>query len=214
MLAAGVALAVATTLKPQVVIMVPVCLLAAGRWRPVLGWAAAGLVIAALSALSLGLSGLNEFWQTLKWIQADAGHSFFTLAGVLGMGPLTYALLAAQGVACGFVAWRRRQDLDVVFAAGLLGSLMISFHLHQPDYCNLLLAAWLVLQGTPSFAHKAWLAVGFVTMQVLTMGLPVPQLIWNVVWLAVLGLGAASPQMRPVSLSIPRMLMKKAAKTV
>src|SRR5207245_10125196 len=34
MLAAGVALAFATALKPQVVIMVPVCLLAAGRFRP------------------------------------------------------------------------------------------------------------------------------------------------------------------------------------
>src|SRR5207249_2624541 len=81
------------------------------------------------------------------------------------------------------VAWRRRDNPDVVFAAGLLGSLMVSFHLHQPDYSNLLLAAWLVLRGAPSLAHKAWLGVGFVTMQVLTMGLPAPQLAWNLVWL-------------------------------
>ena len=214
MIAAGVALAFATALKPQVVIMVPVCLLAAGRFRPLIGWGVAGIVIAAVSALSLGTSGLNEYWETLKWIQTDTGHSFYTLAGVLGTGLVTYALLALQGVACAFVAWRRRDDLDVVFAAGLLGSLMISFHLHQADYSNLLLAGWLVLRGAPSVAHKAWLAIGFVTMQVLTMGLPVPQLVWNVVWLAVLGFGAGWRQMRPVSLSIPRMLMKKAAKTV
>lgn len=213
-LAGGVALALATSLKPQVVIMVPVCLLAAGRFRPLIGWGAAGGVIAAVSALSLGTSGLNDYWQTLKWIQTDTGHSFYTLAGVFGMGPVTYVLLAAQGVACAFVAWKRRDELGVLFAAGLLGSLMVSFHLHQPDYSNLLLAAWFVLGGNLSLAHKAWLAVGFVTMEVLTMGFPVPQLIWNVVWLAVLGFGASARQMRPVSLSIPRMLMKKAAKTV
>ena len=214
MIAAGTALAFATALKPQVVIMVPVCLLAAGRFRPLIAWGVAGMVIAAVSALSLGTSGLNEYWQTLKWIQTDTGHSFYTLAGVLGMGLVTYALLALQGIACALVAWRRRDDLDVVFAAGLLGSLMISFHLHQADYSNLLLAGWLVLRGAPSPAHKVWLAIGFVTMQVLTMGLPIPQLAWNVVWLAVLGFGANWRQMRPVSLSIPRMLMKKAAKTV
>ena len=213
MVAAGVALALATTLKPQVVIMIPVCLLAAGRVRPLLGWAASGAVIAAVSALSLGPSGLNDFWQTLKWIQTDAGHSFFTVAYLFGMGPLTYAVLAVQGAACVLVAWKRRDDLDVVFATGLLGSLMVAFHLHQPDYSNLLLAAWLVLRGSPSPAHKLWLGVGFVTMEVLTMGFPAPQLVWNVVWLAVLGLGGFG-QTLPVSLSMPRMLMKKDAKTV
>ena len=111
---AGIALAFATTLKPQVVIMVPVCLLAAGRLKPLVSYAASGVVIAAVSALSLGPSGLNDFWQTLKWIQTDGGHSFFTMAFLFGMGPLTYALLAAQGAACVFVTWRRRDDLDVV----------------------------------------------------------------------------------------------------
>jgi len=207
---AGIALALATTLKPQVVLMVPVCLLAAGRWRPLISYALAGVVVAALSALSLGSSGLNDFWQTLQWIQTDSGHSFFTVAFLFGMGPLTYAVLAAQGAACVFVAWRRRDDLDIVFALGLLGSLMVSFHLHQPDYSNLLLAGWLVLRGTTSLAHKAWLGMGFVTMQVLTMGNPAPQLFWNLVWLAILGSG----QTLPVSLSMPRMLMKKDAKTV
>jgi Glycosyltransferase family 87 len=210
MLWAGVALAFATTLKPQVVVLIPVCLVAAGMWRPIVSLAASGAVIAAVSALSLGSSGLNDFWQTLKWIQTDAGHSFFTMAYLFGTGPLLYAVLAVQGVACVFVAWRRRDDLDVVFATGLLGSLMVSFHLHQPDYSNLLLAAWLVLRGATSLAHKVWLGVGIVTMQVLTMGQPAPQLVWDAVWLVILGFG----QTLPVSLSMPRMLMKKDAKTV
>ena len=207
---AGVALAVATTLKPQVVVMVPLCLLAAGQVRPIIAYAASGVLIAAVSALSLGATGLRDFWQTLQWIQTDAGHRFFTPAYLFGTGPLLYAVLALSAIACLFVAWRRRDDLDVVFATGLLGSLMVSFHLHQPDYSNLLLAAWLVLRGAPSLAHKAWLALGFVTMQVLTFGVPAPQLIWDVVWLAILGFG----QTLPVSLSMPRMLTKNEAKTV
>jgi Glycosyltransferase family 87 len=211
---AGVALAVATTLKPQVVIMIPVCLLAAGRMKPLVAYAASGVVIAAVSALSLGPSGLNDFWQTLKWIQTDAGHSFFTVAFLFGMGPLTYVVLAVQGAACVYVAWRRREDLDVVFALGLLGSLMVAFHLHQPDYSNLLLAAWFVLRGATSFAHKAWLGLGFVTMQVLTMGNPAPQLVWNAVWLGAFLAFGGFGQTLPVSLSMPRMLMKKDAKTV
>lgn len=207
---AGIALAFATTLKPQVVVMIPVCLLAAGTWRPIVSMAVSGAVIAAVSALSLGASGLNDFWQTLKWIQTDAGHSFFTMAYLFGHGPLLYVVLALQGVACVIVAWRRRDELDVVVATGLLGSLMVSFHLHQPDYSNLLLAAWLVLRGATSVAHKIWLGVGVVTMQVLTLGQPAPQLVWDAVWLVVLGFG----QTLPVSLSMPRMLMKKEAKTV
>jgi hypothetical protein len=214
MLWAGIALAFATTLKPQVVIMVPVCLLASGRVRPIIGWAASGAVIAAVSALSLGPSGLSDFWQTLRWIQTDAGHSFFTVAYLFGMGPLTYVVLALSGIASVFVAWRRRDDVDVVFATGLLGSLMVAFHLHQPDYSNLLLAAWLVLRGSPSLAHKAWLGVGIVTMQVLTMGQPAPQLVWDVVWLVVFLAFGGLGQTLPVSLSMPRMLTKNEAKTV
>ena len=192
--AAGVALAFATALKPQVVIMVPLCLLVAGRWRPIVAWAIGCAVLAAISAASLGATGVSEFWQTLRWIQADPGHSFFTVAYLFGMGPLTYAVLVAQGLLCLAVAWRRRDDLDVLFATGLLGSLMVSFHLHQPDYSNVVLAAWLVLRGAPSLLHKAWLAVGFVTMQVLTFGQPAPQLAWNLVWLLILGFESQDAQ--------------------
>jgi len=185
--AAGVALAVATALKPQVVVMVPLCLLAAARWRAVLACAATGAVLAGLGAATLGGSGLRDFWSTLQWIQTDPGHSFYTVAYIVGLGPIAYALLAAQGALCLFVAWRRRGDTDLVFAVGAVGSLMVSFHLHQADYTNVLLAAWLVLRGATSTIHKAWLALGFVTMQVLTMGVPWPQLAWDLGFVLVVG---------------------------
>jgi len=191
-IAAGIALAFATTLKPQVVIMVPMALLVAGHIKPVLGWAAAGLVMAALSLASLGVDGIASYWQALKLVEADTGHAYFTIALVFGLGPLTYLLLAVQGIACLAVARIRRHDLETVFAVGLLGSLMVAFHLHQWDYTNLVLAAWLVLRNSPPLWHRIWLAAGILTMQLLSLGVAVPQLLWDVVWLAMLALGAAS----------------------
>jgi hypothetical protein len=189
--AAGIAIAFATALKPQVVVMVPVCLLAAGRFKPVVAWAAGCLTLAALFAVVLGPAGVSGYWHALQLGQSDAGHTFFTIGYLFAfhIGPLTYALLFIQGAGCVFVAWRRRDNLDIVVATGLLGSLLVSIHLHQPDYVNLVLAAWLVLRAAPSLVHKLWFAAGIVTMQVLTLGQPVPQLIWDVAWLVILGTG-------------------------
>jgi hypothetical protein len=183
---AGIALALATALKPQVVIVLPVALFVSGRWRAVAGWIAGGAVLALLSAIALGPAGLAGYFEALKLVESDTGHAYFTPAYLFGFGWLTLAILALQGIACVAVAIRRRDDLDIVFAVGLLGSLMVSFHLHQTDYSNLVLAAWLVLRGSPPLWHRAWLAAGIVTMQLLPLGQPVPQLIWDVVWLTML----------------------------
>ena len=201
MLVAGIALALATALKPQVVFMIPICLLVAGRFKAVVGWAGACAVLAALSAVALGPTGLASYWEALRLGQADVGHTFFTIAYLFGLhlGPATYAVLAVQGIACLYVAWSRREDLDIVFAAGLLGTLMVSIHLHQPDYSNLVLAAWLVLRGTPSLAHRLWFGVGIVTMQVLTLGQPVPQLLWDAGWLTILGVRGIKPRRESLS---------------
>ena len=201
MLVAGIALALATALKPQVVFMIPICLLVAGRFKAVVGWAGACAVLAAVSAVALGPAGLASYWEALRLGQADVGHTFFTVAYLFGLhlGPATYAVLAVQGIACLYVAWSRREDLDIVFAAGLLGTLMVSIHLHQPDYSNLVLAAWLVLRGTPSLAHRLWFGVGIVTMQVLTLGQPVPQLLWDAGWLTILGVGGIKPRRESLS---------------
>ena len=201
MLVAGIALALATALKPQVVFMIPICLLVAGRFKAVVGWAGACAVLAALSAVALGPAGLASYWEALRLGQADVGHTFFTVAYLFGLhlGPATYAVLAVQGIACLYVAWSRREDLDIVFAAGLLGTLMVSIHLHQPDYSNLVLAAWLVLRGTPSLAHRLWFGVAIVTMQVLTLGQPVPQLLWDAGWLTILGVRGIKPRRESLS---------------
>ncbi|HEY5034992.1 MAG TPA: glycosyltransferase family 87 protein, partial [Candidatus Dormibacteraeota bacterium] len=137
-LAAGAALALATALKPHTVILVPLALAVSGRYRPFLSWAAVCSVLAIACVLALGPSGLNNWLQTLEYGQTDTGQAHYTLAYVFGTGLLSYAFEALQGIAALMIAWRRRADLNIVFALGLLGSLVFAFHLHQYDYAALI----------------------------------------------------------------------------
>jgi len=90
----------------------------------------------------------------------------------------------------------------VVFAAGLLGSLTVSVHVHLYDYATLVLAAWLFLRTAPPLWQRLWLLVGVITMQALALGMPTPQLIWDAAWLAMLvfssffGSGVSGPARR------------------
>lgn len=185
-LSAGVALAFATGLKPHTVILVPLALAITGRYRLFLGWAAACSLLAAAFALTLGPSGVGLWWQAIVYGQGDPGQSLYTLGYVFGSGTVTYAIEALLGVAALFIAWRRRADLNVVFAAGILGSLAFAFHLHQYDYIALILAAWLVLRSAPPLWHRLYLLAGVATLIALDLGQPVPQLIWDLGWLVVL----------------------------
>ena len=189
-LAAGAALALATGLKPHTVFLVPLALAASGRYRPFLAWAAGCTLLGAAFALTLGASGLINWWQALVYGQTDTGQALYTVAYLFGSGPPAYALEAIQGAAALLLARRRRADLNVVFALGIVGSLAFAFHLHQYDYIELILAAWLVLRTAPPLWHRLWLLVGVASLQALEIGQPIPQLIWDAGWLVILGTGS------------------------
>jgi len=187
---AGVALAFATALKPQAVFLIPLAILVSGRYRIFASWAVTSSVMALVTVAALGSTGLANWWQALNFLQSNPTHSHVTLAYVFGQGPVAYALEALQGVAALVVAWQRRTNIEVVFAAGIVGSLAASFHLHAPDYASLVLAAWLVLRAAPPLWHRLWFLAALPAMQLLTLGQPVPQLIWDAAWLAMLGVSS------------------------
>ncbi|MHB8613728.1 MAG: glycosyltransferase family 87 protein [Candidatus Dormibacteraceae bacterium] len=201
-LAAGAALAFATGLKPHTVILVPLALAAAGRYRVFFSWGAVSAVLAAAFALALGESGLSNWWQALAYGQSDPGQSLYTLAFLFGSGPVAYGLEALQGAVALVIARRRRNDLNVVFAAGIVGSLAFAFHLHQYDYIDLILAAWLVLRSAPPLWQRFWLLAGIATLIVLELGQPVPQLAWDLVWLVILGIGFYGRQTEPSAVTV------------
>jgi hypothetical protein len=196
-IAAGVALAFATALKPHTVILVPVALAASGRFKPVVSWAAVCTLLVGAFALALGPAGIGNWWQALVYGQTDTGQAMFTAAFVFGAGPIAYAVEALQGAAAIVIARRWRSDLNLVFALGLIGSLVFAFHLHDYDYIELILAAWLVLRTAPPLWHRLWLLAGTVTLQAIALGMPLPQLIWDAGWLVILGLGSAAASDEP-----------------
>lgn len=208
--AAGAALAAATFVKPQVVALVPIAILVSGRHRAFAGWVLGCAVLGAASLAAIGVSGVESWWAALRSVQADQSHAFFTLAQPFGFGPLTYLLWAAQGAAGLAAARRHRSSDEIVFAAGIVGSIAVAFHLHQADYSELILAAWLVLRTALPSWHRAWLAAGIVTVQAVTLGLPLPQLLWDAGWLAILlfsssaGSGGSAPATRPAGASVAR----------
>lgn len=199
-LAAGAALALATALKPHTVILVPLALAASGRYRPFFSWAAVTSLLAAWFALVLGPAGLNNWWQALVYGQSDPGQSLYTLAYIFGSGPLSYALEAVQGAAALVIARRRRADVNVVFAAGIVGSLAFAFHLHQYDYIELILAAWLVLRSAPPLWHRIFLLAGAAALMALDLGQPIPQLAWDLGWLVILWTGDYARRTEPSSI--------------
>jgi hypothetical protein len=181
--AAGVALALATALKPQVVLLVPFALLAAGRMRVFISWGATSALLGILFAIALGPGGVIKWWHVLAYVQSDPGHYYFTMAYVLGSGPLVYVTQGLLAVLALLIARLRRNQLEMVFAAGLVGSLASSFHLHESDYAQLVLVAWLVLRTSPSRWHKGWLVASIAGMQAITLARPLPQLLLDATWL-------------------------------
>ncbi len=196
-LAAGAALALATCLKPQAVLLLPVALLVSGRYRVVASWAAGCGAFAVACVITLGLSGLIGWWHAIKEVQGLLVDTEFTLAHLLGTGPLTYLLWGLQGAMALTVAWWRRRELEIVLAAGLLGTAATASYFHEADYGSLVLAAWLVLRSAPPLWHRLWLLAGVVPMQLMTFGpnhlqpiwdfaVHALQPIWDAAWLGIL----------------------------
>jgi len=189
---AGVLLALAVMLKPQDAFLVPIALLVSGRTRVFMwfvGWAS---VLSIAFALSLGSVGINGFLNANVLVQSNPWQQYDTMAYVVGVGPISYGVELVLGAIAIAVAYLRRRELDTVFALGLLGSVMASPHLHESDYALDVLAAWLVLRSGPSLAQRLWLVVGIPAGQFMAIGLPLPQLLWQPGWLAVLGREAAA----------------------
>jgi hypothetical protein len=110
------------------------------------GWTAA---LSAAFALTLGSAGINGFINATVMVQADPIHQFDTMAFVFGIGPVTYGVEAVLGALALVIAYLRRAELEMVFALGVLGSVMASPHMHEPDYALDVLAAWLVVRAGP-----------------------------------------------------------------
>ncbi|MHB8589136.1 MAG: glycosyltransferase family 87 protein [Candidatus Dormibacteraceae bacterium] len=148
-------------LKPNTAILVPFALLAAGRYRALAAWLAAGGMLALVAALTLG-HGMSAYVNELRG-PLPSGADALTLRGALGASGLVAFVLRLLIVAIVLTtAFKLRSSPGLVVPVGIVGSLLVSPYLHASDLCLLSAAAWIVWEERPVTAWRAALAVGWI----------------------------------------------------
>ncbi|MGH7902819.1 MAG: glycosyltransferase family 87 protein [Candidatus Dormibacteraceae bacterium] len=192
-LAAGLVLSL-ICVKPQLVILLPIALLVARRWRTLVGWAVGAAVLAGGSVAAIGWGGVQQYLGALRAPHA-AQESAYTLAGILGHGPWTLAVQVAVVALALLVAARSRREPGVVLAAAVIASAVMAPYWHFQDYLALvavaaiqlaarpgmgaaLIAAAMLLTGSPLLAGAA-----YVPAQLQVALWPAIEAVW-IVWLA------------------------------
>ena len=163
---AGALLAV-IALKPQGLMLVPFALLAAGRWRLFVTWAACMAGLGAGTLALIGADGALAYVERLLYAQAHLPEFWvawsYSLARRLPGPQLRAAELAAVAVTL-LAAWRHRDRLELPIAAGLVGSLVASPFIHLDDYMLLVPAGWLVLRAVPGLLTSGAMLLGWAAM--------------------------------------------------
>jgi hypothetical protein len=84
-----------------------------------------------------------------------------------------------------------------VFALGLVGTTASATYLHEDDMAMLVLGAWILLRSQPSVTQRAWLVAGIAAAQFIAVGISIPMLLWEPVWIALLGLEPRLKRLEP-----------------
>jgi Glycosyltransferase family 87 len=180
---AGVVLGV-SVLKPQLVLALPLVLLAAGRWRIAAAWAVTMSVLAVVSLVVIGQQGLSDYRSLLTEAQHVTNNRYFTPAFIFGAGTLSYvaqAIVVIIGVAGAYV--NRGSGLARLFALGLVTTSLSATYWHLQDFSILLGAAWLFWRDPAPAWQRLWLLVVAVGGELAWPLTPLPILIGLAVWL-------------------------------
>jgi hypothetical protein len=177
-LAAGVALSL-VVLKPQLALLVPVALLAAGYRKTFAAWLVASAVIGVVALLLLGGDGVARYRDVLAQTQTAAWDITrrYSISGPLGLGwPLRVAEVAVVLVTLA-AAWRRRSSPERVIAAGIVGSLLFSPYLGFQDFVMLIVAGWLLIRSEATAAQVVILVAGYALLEMALVVLAIPILL-------------------------------------
>jgi hypothetical protein len=183
---AGVVLGL-SVIKPQLTLLLPLVLLASGRWKVAVSWAATAAVLALASLAVIGGQGLSDYLALLNEAQHVVNNRYFTLAYVLGPGDLSYI---AQGIViavAGVAAYLNRNASHArLFALGLVATAIGATYWHLQDYAILVPAVWLFWRERPR-ASLLWLLLLLAVAGEFAWPLtPLPLLIGLAVWFAAL----------------------------
>ncbi len=176
---AGLALSL-IVLKPQLALLVPLCLLVSGRARTFGAWLAASVLIGLVALALLGPDGAARYRDVLAQTQSPAWDITrrYSISGPLGLGPLVNVV---QVVVLGLtllVAWRARGGgPEVPIAAGILGSLLFTPYLGFQDFLMLVVAAWLLLRTQLRPWQVGLLVLGYALLDLALVVLAIPILV-------------------------------------
>jgi Glycosyltransferase family 87 len=203
---AGLALSL-IILKPQLALLVPVCLLVSGHARTFGAWLVVTLLIGLVALALLGPDGLARYRDVLAQTQTPAWDITrrYSISGPLGLGPiLTMTQVAVVAIAL-LAAWRRRGGgPELPMAAGIVGSLLATPYLGFQDFLMLVVAGWLVLRGGATTWQVALMVVGYALLELVLVVLAIPILLAEALLLASLAWPAAEmPRQREPAASFP-----------
>jgi hypothetical protein len=191
----GLALGV-IVLKPQLGFLLPIALLAGGRFRAVLGAAVSiGLLVIA-SGVNVGPDGMAAYAERLSFAADVPVNRQLTLALVIG------GLAAARLVQGAIAIWAlalafrlRKQPLEWIYVLALLGGLLATPYLHLDDLVMLGLAFWLYLRipGRPRWAWAFVFALVIAAEGIPEWG-PLPLIAGEIAALVLLSVAAVRRQ--------------------
>jgi hypothetical protein len=174
---AGVVLSL-IVLKPQLALLVPLCLLVAGRWRILFAWLGSSAVIGVVALLMLGGDGLQRYRDVLSLASQWAPTRSFAVAGPLGLGPQLYAVEVVVVVIAAFAAWQhRRGDVARLYSTGVVASLLFTPYVGFQDFAMLIVASWLLIRSGVTPFQVALMVVGYALLELALVVQAVPILV-------------------------------------
>jgi hypothetical protein len=182
---AGLALSL-LVLKPQLALLIPLCLLVSGHAKTFGGWLVVTLLVGLVSLALLGPEGLARYRDILAQTQTPAWNITrrYSISGPLGLGPVLNVVQVIVLAMTLFAAWRHRgRGPEVPIAAGIVGSLLFSPYLAFQDFLMLVVAAWLVLRAGASALQVALLVVGYALLELALVVMAIPILLAEVLLL-------------------------------
>jgi hypothetical protein len=194
---AGVALSL-IVLKPQLALLVPICLLVAGRVKTFAAWLAVSAAIGIVALAMLGSDGVARYLDVLAQTQSPAWDITrrYSISGPLGLGLLLSATQLVVLIVTVAAAWRHRHGgPEVPMAAGIVGSLLFTPYLGFQDFLMLVVAAWLLLRTQLSGWQVGLLVLGYALLELAIVVLAIPILLAEA--LLLLSLLAGAPAQPP-----------------
>jgi hypothetical protein len=175
--AAGLALSV-IAIKPQLALLVPLCLLVSGQRRIFVTWLIATAAMALVAVVMLGADGIDRYRQVLAIASQWEPTRRYAIDGPLGTGPHVFVIQAIVVVVTVFASWRQRnEEVARPIAIGLVASLLVTPYVGFQDFAMLVVAGWLLIRSGPSAVQVAILVIGYALLELALVVLAVPILI-------------------------------------